>query len=212
MLLRRVRALVSARVRARADHRLRNDLARRTTPSYTTDYVSGFQEVWRRALASIAGRPGVRLLEIGSFEGRSAVWFLENVLTDESSRLVCVDLFTPVLEARFDHNIRLVDRHQQVRKLKGRSGDILPNLEPTSFDAIYIDGGHDAGTVLLDGMLSWRLLKPGGILIFDDYLWETERPPAKRPQLAIDVFRDTMAESLEVLHEEYQVIVRKLGF
>lgn len=209
-LLRRLRALVSARIRARADRRERRDLARRNTPSYTTDYVSSFQEDWRRALASIAGRPGVQLLEIGSFEGRSAAWFLKHVLTDESSKLVCVDLFTqPGLEARFDHNIRLVDRHQQVRKLKGRSGDILPNLEPASFDAIYIDGGHDAGTVLLDGMLSWRLLKPGGVLIFDDYLWETERPPAMRPQLAIDIFRETMAEALEVLHEDYQVIVRK---
>lgn len=209
-LLRPLRALVSARIRARAEDRLRKDLAHRKTPSYTTDYVSGFQEDWRRALASISGRPGVRLLEIGSFEGRSAAWFLEHVLTDESSRLVCVDLFTqPGLEARFDHNIGLVDRHKQVRKLKGPSGDVLPNLEPASFDAIYIDGGHDAGTVLLDGMLSWKLLKPGGILIFDDYLWETERPLSRRPQLAIDIFRETMAGALEVLHEDYQVIVRK---
>ncbi|HET6363077.1 MAG TPA: class I SAM-dependent methyltransferase [Gemmatimonadota bacterium] len=161
-------------------------------------------------LAPIAGRPGLRFLEIGSFEGRSAVWFLEHVLTDESSKLVCLDLFSqPGLEARFDHNIQLVDRHQQTSKLKGRSGDVLPSLEPASFDAIYIDGGHDAGTVLLDGMLSWRLLKPGGILIFDDYLWEMERSPAKRPQLAIDIFRETMADALEVLHEGYQVIVRK---
>lgn len=211
--LRRLRALVSARIRARAEHRLRNDLARRKTPSYSTDYVSSFQEDWRRVLASIAGQPGIRLLEIGSFEGRSAAWFLEHVLTDESSRLVCVDLFTqPGLEARFDHNIRLADRHHQVCKLKGRSGDVLPNFEPASFDAIYVDGGHDAGTVLLDGMLAWRLLKPGGILIFDDYLWEPNRPPARRPQLAIDIFRETMADALEVLHEDYQVIVRKREF
>ena len=201
---------MSARMRARADRRVRRDLARRDAPSYTTDYVSGFQEDWRRALASIAGRPGVRLLEIGSFEGRSAAWFLEHVLTDESSKLVCVDLFTrPGLEARFDHNIQLVDRHQQVRKLKGYSGNVLPDLEPASFDAIYIDGGHDAATVLLDGLLSWRLLKPGGVLIFDDYLWETDRPPARRPQLAIDIFRETMADALDVMHEGYQVIVRK---
>jgi predicted O-methyltransferase YrrM len=209
-LPRRLSALVSAWIRARAGRRLRRDLARQKVPSYTTDYVSGFQEDWRRALASIAGRPGVRLLEIGSFEGRSATWFLNHVLTDESSELVCVDPFVrPALEARFDHNIRLVDWHRQVRKLKGKSGDVLPNLEPASFDAIYIDGGHDAGTVLLDAMLSWRLLKPGGVLIFDDYLWKPERPLSRRPKLAIDIFRETMADALEVLHEGYQVIYRK---
>jgi predicted O-methyltransferase YrrM len=209
-LLRRLKAFVSAQTRARADRRVRKDLARRRAPSYTTDYISGFQEDWRRALASMAGRPGVRLLEIGSFEGRSAAWFLEHVLTDESSELVCVDPFPrSALEARFDHNIRLVDRHRQVRKLKGKSGDVLPDLEPASFDAIYIDGGHDAGTVLLDGMLAWRLLKPGGVLIFDDYLWQPERPPSRRPKLAIDIFRETMADRLEALHEGYQVIYRK---
>lgn len=204
--------LASARRRRVAEHHLRRALARTTDPSYTTDYVSGFVADWARALAPIAGRPGVRLLEIGSFEGRSATWFLEHVLTDESSELVCVDLFSrPDLEARFDHNIGLADRNGQVRKLKGRSADVLASLEPGSFDAIYVDGGHDAATVLLDALLAWKLLKPGGILIFDDYLWEPERPVSGRPQLAIDLFRETMGDELEELHAGYQVIVRRRG-
>ena len=196
--------------RRTAERGVRRALARTTDPSYTTDYISSFCEDWARVLAPIAGRPGVRLLEIGSFEGRSATWFLKHVLTDESSRIVCVDVFwRPGLEARFDHNIRLADRHGQVRKLKGNSADVLATLEPASFDAIYVDGGHEAATVLLDALLAWRLLKPGGTLIFDDYLWEPERPLSGRPQLAIDVFRETLAEELEHLHAGYQVIVRK---
>lgn len=208
--VRGLRRVASARRRRIADHRVRTALACTTDPSYTTDYVSSFNEDWIRALAPIAGRPGVRLLEIGSFEGRSATWFLKHVLTDRSSELVCVDLFSrPGLEARFDHNIGLADRHGQVRKLKGRSADVLATLEPASFDAIYVDGGHDAATVLLDALLAWRLSKPGGVLIFDDYLWELERPPSGRPQLAIDLFLETMGDALEVLHMGYQVIGRK---
>ena len=150
------------------------------------------------------------MLEIGSFEGRSAAWFLEHVLTDEAAEIVCVDVFSqPGLEARFDHNVRLADRHGRARKLKGKSADVLATLEPASFDAIYVDGGHDAATVSLDSLLAWKLLKPGGILIFDDYLWEPERPPSGRPQLAIDLFREAMGDALEVLHAGYQVIVRK---
>lgn len=208
--MRRLRRLASAGRRRAADHRVRKALAGTTEPSYTTDYVSGFSQDWVRALAPIAGRPGVRLLEIGSFEGRSATWFLQHVLTGESSEIVCVDVFSrPGLEARFDHNIRLADRRGQVSKLKGNSADVLATLEPASFDAIYVDGGHEAATVLLDALLAWRLLKPGGILIFDDYLWEPERPPSGRPQLAIDLFREVLAEELESLHAGYQVIVRK---
>ncbi len=208
--MRRLRRLVSAGRRRTADRRVRKALAGTADPSYTTDYVSGFCQDWARALAPIAGRPGIRLLEIGSLEGRSATWFLQNVLTDESSEIVCVDLFSrPGLEAYFDHNIRLADRHGQVRKRKGNSADVLATLEPASFDAIYVDGGHEAATVLLDALLAWRLLKPGGILIFDDYLWEPERPPSGRPQLAIDLFREAMGDTLKTLHEGYQVIVAK---
>jgi predicted O-methyltransferase YrrM len=208
--MRSLRRLATARRRRIADRRVRRALARTSDPSYTTDYVSPFVDDWARALAPLTGRPGVRLLEIGSFEGRSATWFLNHVLTHETSEIVCVDLFSrPELEARFDHNIRLADRHGRVRKLKGRSADVLAALDPAGFDAVYVDGGHDAGTVLLDALLAWKLLKPGGVLIFDDYLWELERPLSGRPQLAIDLFLATMGDALEILHMGYQVIGRK---
>ena len=37
-------------------------------------------------------------------------------------------------------------------------------------DLIYIDGSHLAKDVLSDAILSWKLLKPSGVMIFDDYL------------------------------------------
>lgn len=210
-LIRKWRSRLVTRQRARAAHRLREQLKNSDQLSFTTDYGSTFTSDWRRALAPLIGRPGVRMLEVGSYEGRSAVWFLRNILTDPSAELVCIDpFFAPEREVRFDHNLALVDRNGQVRKRKGLSGDILPTLEPTSFDAIYVDGAHDAGSVLLDAVLSWKLLKNGGVLIFDDYLWELDWPISQRPQLAIDLFRDMMADSLETIHADYQVIVRKV--
>ena len=38
-----------------------------------------------------------------------------------------------------------------------------------NFDLIYIDASHYAPDVLSDAVLAFKLLKPGGILIFDDY-------------------------------------------
>lgn len=66
------------------------------------------------------------MLEIGSYEGRSAVWFLENILTHPTARIVCVDLFTRLpFELRFDHNIRISGAGDKVTKMKGRSETVL---------------------------------------------------------------------------------------
>jgi predicted O-methyltransferase YrrM len=177
---------------------------------FTTDYVTFNAERWSELLAPCRGRPGVRFLEIGSSEGRSAIWFLEHILTGAGSTITCLDVFSPVkLSMHFDHNIRMSGRSAHVIKLSGRSDVILPDLPPAHYDMIYVDGEHLAAAVLLDAALSWRLLKPGGLLIFDDYKWEPARPAFSRPQMAIDIFIETWAPHLELLHREYQVTVRK---
>jgi hypothetical protein len=45
------------------------------------------------------------------------------------------------------------------------------------------------------------------VMIFDDYLWETERPSSRRPQMAIDLFLMMVRDEAQVLHKEYQVVV-----
>jgi predicted O-methyltransferase YrrM len=138
------------------------------------------------------------------------VWFLQHVLTGPGSTITCVDLFDDaVIALRFSHNVRISGRTSQVVRLAGRSDDVLPGLEPACYDAIYVDGDHKAMAVLLDAALAWRLLRPGGVMIFDDYLWGRDRPPSARPRMAIDLFLDAWGPQLEVLHRGYQVAVRK---
>jgi predicted O-methyltransferase YrrM len=49
---------------------------------------------------------------------------------------------------------------------------VLPQLldEQQEFDVIYLDGLHFADDALTDAITAWRLLKQGGVLIFDDFL------------------------------------------
>jgi predicted O-methyltransferase YrrM len=159
----------------------------------------------------LRGMPELRTLEIGSFEGRSALWLLENILTHPSSQLICVDPFLPHIEVRFDHNLRLCANPQRLQKRQGYSQDVLPTLPSHHFDLIYVDGNHQAVHVLFDAMQAWRLLKKGGILIFDDYQWHDKTDPraSQRPQLAIDLFLEQHANQLECLHIGWQVIVQK---
>lgn len=190
--------------------RLTQDLEQSQQCSFTADWMSPRVEDWRQDFAKFAGHPGIRMLEIGSYEGRSAVWFLENILTHPTSRLVCIDpFFDPRVEMRFDHNVRLSGARERLEKRRGRSESVLPQLERASFDLIYVDGSHDAPFVLLDAMLSWELLKPGGILAFDDYEWEPELPPQSRPKLAIDLFLASHAGRYQLLRQAYQVVIEK---
>jgi len=78
---------------------------------FTTDYVTVNTERWAALLAPYRGRPDARFLEIGSYEGRSAVWFLEHILTGPGATLTCIDLFSLTrLDLFFDHNVRASGR------------------------------------------------------------------------------------------------------
>lgn len=194
-----------------SDRRARERLAESNEYAFRHDYVSSHVPHWERHLAQYCDRDDVRILEIGSFEGASTIWFLENILTRSTSSIVCIDPFSRGGgEVRFDHNLRVSGQSHRVTKIKASSNVALMRLTPRSFDVIYVDGSHLAPDVLLDAAASWWLLKPGGVLIFDDYQWQQHRPELERPQLAIDIFLDVLGPQLEVLEKDYQVIVKKI--
>jgi hypothetical protein len=62
----------------------------------------------------------------------------------------------------------------------------------------------------MDAMLSWHRIKPGGIMLFDDYLWAPGTPATERPQMAIDLFLQSFAGRYEILLKSYQIAIRKL--
>lgn len=168
-----------------------------------------------RVLEHLVGRPGVAMLEIGSFEGRSTVWFLENVLTGARSTITCIDTFRGSAEhTGVDHDA-LLERFKRnvapwsdrVTVLEGESRRMLRTLgDDPRFEAVYVDGSHETPDVLEDAVLSWPLLRDGGVMIFDDYLW---RARESRPGPAIDAFLGVFAGRYELLHQEYQVSLRK---
>jgi SAM-dependent methyltransferase len=180
--------------------------ARATAGKYvfTTDWVTPHEQTWRETLKLFKGRPNVRALEIGSYEGRSAIWFLENILTDPSSSIITIDLFNGPFEQVFDRNVS--GFKNQVTKIKAPSHDALRPLKPGSFDFVYIDGSHVAKDVFLDAALSWDLLKPGGVLIFDDY---ELKGPAGEPKPALDAFLNVFDPYIKVKHKGSQLIVKK---
>jgi predicted O-methyltransferase YrrM len=177
---------------------------------YSSDWFSPRIEDIAPFVEEFAHSPGLKILEIGSYEGRSAVWFLENLATHPQATLTCVDVWHRLArELYFDHNIAQTGSADKVHKIKGDSHEALQGLAGSSFSIVYIDGYHRAAHVLLDALLAWPLLLQGGLMLFDDYLWEPDLPPTARPQLAIDLFLELLGTDIELLFKGYMVIVRK---
>jgi len=178
---------------------------------YSIDWTTVNTDSWMSYLGDLAGAPETRGLEIGCFEGRSTLWFLDNIATHADSRMACVDVFTDEIEANFDHNVKVAKQGDRVIKYKGYSQDVLRKLEYDSFDFVYIDGCHLASCALTDAVLSWDLLRAGGFMIFDDYGLKIDEPPSQRPKTAIDAFIAAFADQIHVREIGSQVILEKKG-
>jgi predicted O-methyltransferase YrrM len=158
------------------------------------------------------------MLEIGSYEGRSTLWFLNNILKHPSSSITCIDTFegsnehdeslkTDIFQS-FVHNIQ--EYKNKVHILKGKSYDILkifPSIE--KFDIIYIDGSHFSHNVLEDAILSFSLLKKGGYMIFDDYMWE-DITSLNMPKIGIDAFLQCYKGQYAFCYASYQLTIQKI--
>ena len=183
---------------------------------YTSDWAKHFVANARAHLMELAGKP-VRCLEIGVFEGRSARWMLEHLLTHPESKYVGIDAWgwdDGSEEKALAHLEPFMDR---VQLRKGDSIWVLRtgDWQPESFDFAYIDGCHRALSVLTDSALVWPLVRVGGLVVWDDYewrraWWKRERMPRHlRPKEAIDAFLMSIKGAHELLFKNYQVGVRK---
>jgi SAM-dependent methyltransferase len=189
--------------------------------SFSSDWTTWHFANWAALLHPLRDLP-VRVLEIGSWEGRSALFFL-NYLS--RSHVVCVDTFggsvehmrnphfaalVPETERRFDGN--LAGFASRVEKIKGPSARMLPQLGIAArrFDIVYVDGSHRAADVYGDGALAWPMVARDGILIFDDYEFDDVADDSERPKLGIDAFLAAFEGQYRMLHRAYQVAIAKL--
>jgi predicted O-methyltransferase YrrM len=178
---------------------------------FTADWFGGNIENWQRFLSHLVGQANIAFLEIGCYEGRATIWLLGNVLTHETAKIDCIDVFyDESCERRFEHNIRTALGDKKVKKIKGSSQEILRHLPFHHYDVIYIDGSHAAPDVLEDAVLAFRLLKHGGIMIFDDYEWDAHQDQLLLPKMAVNAFLEIYQRQYYLVHMGYQVILTKL--
>lgn len=188
---------------------------------FTSDWTSEHYTVWRRVLSPLREQ-SLRILEIGSWEGRSALFFLNFF---PHATITCIDTFVgdpehrqyrdwarqlPGIEGRFDHN--LASFRDRTEKLKCLSQEGLHWLaeQRRRYDVAYIDGSHAPDDVTADSVAVWPLIESGGVVIWDDYklgVVHGNLPLDQRPQSAIDAFLSK--QNYRLLAKGYQMIVEK---
>lgn len=191
---------------------------KRKLPAFSNDWFEKHVRDWTGIVQSMnwpRSEP-LSVVEIGSFEGRSALWILNNLMVHPDSRTYCIDTFeggvehskreTEGLYERFQRNIAESPHAAKAEVRRGLSREMLVELlhEKVRADFVHVDGSHQAPDVLEDMVLSFRLLKPGGLMICDDYLWFMGGPGREdlvdSPKLAVDSFTSTYIRKIRLLH------------
>ena len=198
---------------------------------FTQDWFSGYIPIWTQLVAQI--KPS-KILEIGSFEGRSTCFLIESSAASRDLEIHCVDTWEggtehatidmSAVEQRFRKNASLAAAtvpHEVTLIIQKKPSlqaltELLSSGHASSFDLIYVDGSHQAPDVLTDAVLSFHLLRTGGLLVFDDYLWSMEpsgkQDPFNMPKPAIDSFVNIYQRKLNVLSAQlYQIYVQKVS-
>ena len=173
------------------------------------------------------------VLEIGCFEGRATIWLCDNVL-EQGCNYDIVDTFGGTLEEAgmvnaskvlsedkdavlntFKHNISFHSGKVNFDISRGYSQQILPQLvsKKKQYDFIYIDASHRADDTFVDAYYANKILKPGGLLIFDDFAWKDPKRshPVESPELGIRQFFTMYSEeTYKMLFAGYQIGALKL--
>ena len=156
-----------------------------------------------------------KILEVGSYEGRSAIFFLK---TFPNANIICVDTWSgsdehnqynfTVVEKNFDINTNYYQNNNCLKKIKNTSNNFFSNNFET-FDLIFVDGDHSSHQVKLDIENSWKILNKGGYLLLDDYLWWYYKDLQKNPSSSINNFIINNLSDISILKIWNQVIIQK---
>lgn len=133
---------------------------------------------WTRKLKPLQDTP-INWCEIGCFQGQSADWALNNVLLHPHSHMWVIDPWISTRKlspADMEKNYQLALSNLEPHIKAGRvtiyretSQERLPKMPDNLFDVLYVDGDHTYDGVKFDCEVGWKKLRPGGILLVDDY-------------------------------------------
>ena len=118
-----------------------------------------------RMLAAAVGAKAV--VEVGTGAGVGSVWLLRGMRPD--GVLTTVDVEPEHQRAARETLTEAGVPANRVRLISGRALEVLPRLTDGGYDLVFIDADKREYPDYLEQAL--RLLRPGGLVVFDNALW-----------------------------------------
>ena len=180
----------------------------------TTDYFSINAYYWNTILKKNFKK--FSYLELGSWEGNSALYILKNHST---KKIVCVDPWDKDKIFRKSNKRKIFNRFiNNLKNFKNRysyfrmTSDKFFLKNNKSFDVIYVDGWHSTWQVSKDIKNSWKILNNNGIIICDDYFYGGNNKNDKHiPALAINNFIRENKKKLKIIYvNNNQIFLKKV--
>jgi predicted O-methyltransferase YrrM len=107
------------------------------------------------------------VVEVGTGAGVSSVWLLRGMRPD--GVLTTVDVEPEHQRAARETLTEAGVPANRVRLISGLALDVLPRLTDGGYDLVFVDGDKKEYAGYLEQAL--RLLRPGGVVAFDNALW-----------------------------------------
>ncbi len=124
------------------------------------------------------------VVEIGTGTGVSGVWLLRGMRAD--GILTTVDIEAEHQRLAKQSFAEAGIPSQRARTISGAALDVLPRLTDGHYDLVFCDGDKAEYDAYLTEAL--RLLRPGGVVVFDNALWHDRvADPAQRDDETVTI-------------------------
>jgi predicted O-methyltransferase YrrM len=124
------------------------------------------------------------VVEIGTGTGVSGLWLLRGMRPD--GVLTTVDIEAEHQRLARQSFTEDGIANQRVRTIPGAALDVLPRLTDGHYDLVFCDGDKREYSAYLAEAL--RLLRPGGVVAFDNALWHDRvADPAQRDEETVAI-------------------------
>jgi len=204
---------------------LKNKLEYRGMYNWTNDIPLGSKQVFENVIHHFNKTHMVRdepykILEIGTYCGTSLIKIVQMIPNSagfgidawknyEENELLSRIEETGIAKS-FLKNVHIAGLEKRVCGICQDSTIALINMLKYNdgYDFIYVDGSHKLLDCYTDLILSWRLLKSGGIMGIDDYLWNNQDLLGS-PFESVNHFLKKYENEMNVLAKDYRVFIEK---